>query len=111
MTILNADLIPCRHSHGESDESQDEANTSSKIYLVGLCTGMLPAAAMAVSNSTSQLLKIAPEIVCVSLRLGLEASRRSAQIEKSCESWATIVPGMAPQAQQEALDNFHQTYV
>ena len=72
---------------------------------------MLPAAAMAVSNTTSQLLSLAPEIVRVSLRLGLEAGRRSDQIEKSRESWATIVPGIAPFEQQEALDQFHQTHV
>ena len=66
---------------------------------------------MAVSNTNSQLLCLAPEIVRVSLRLGLEASRRSDQIEKSRENWAVIVPGMAPREQQEALDQFHQVHV
>lgn len=72
---------------------------------------MLPAAATAASSTSSQLLNLAPEIVRVSLRLGLEASRRSRQIEKSRESWATVVPGIAPFEQQEALDQFHQTHV
>ena len=72
---------------------------------------MLPAAATAASSTSSQLLHLAPEIVRVSLRLGLEASRRSGQIEKSRESWATVVPGIAPFEQQEALDQFHQTHV
>lgn len=69
---------------------------------------MLPAAAMAVATSTSQLLELAPEIVRVSLRLGMEASRRSAQIESSSESWATVVSGIAPQEQQRILDEFHK---
>ena len=103
-------LFP-RCSQGEINDSIFEANFSSKTYLVGLCTGMLPAAAMAVSKTTTQLLDLAPEIVRVSLRLGLEASRRSDQIEKSRESWATIVSGVAPFEQQEALDHFHQTHV
>ena len=85
--------------------------SSSKTYLLGLCTGMLPAAALAVSTSTSQLLDLAPEIVRVSLRLGLAASRRSAQVERSCESWATVVPHVAPQEQQEILDQFHREHV
>ncbi|KAL2056771.1 hypothetical protein ABVK25_003166 [Lepraria finkii] len=95
---------------GENDDSTFEANPSSTTYLVGLCTGMLPAVATAASSTSSQLLHLAPEIVRVSLRLGLEASRRSGQIEKSRESWATVVPGIAPFEQQEALDQFHQTH-
>ena len=72
---------------------------------------MLPAAAMAVTTSTSQLLRLAPDIVRLALRLGLEARRRSAQIESSSESWATVVPGVSPQEQQKALDSFHKENV
>lgn len=79
--------------------------------MVGLCTGMLPGAALAFASSTTQLLELAPEIVCVLLRLGLEASRRSAQIEKSYESWATVVPGLPLQEQREILHQFHYIHV
>ncbi|KAL9585668.1 MAG: hypothetical protein Q9203_004154 [Teloschistes exilis] len=68
---------------------------------------MLPVAALAVTTSTSQLLKLAPKIVRMALRLGLEVRRRSTQIERSNESWATIVPGLSPREQQKALDLFH----
>ena len=78
---------------------------------MGLCTGMLPAAALAVTTSTSQLLRQAPDIVRMALRLGLAARRRSTQVEKSRESWATVVPGMSPQEQQKALDTFHKDNV
>ena len=98
--------------------SQDENNTSifdvsssRRTYLVGLCTGMLPAAALAVSNSTSQLLKISPEIVRLSLRVGIKASRRSMQIEQCSDSWAIAIPGMTPQEQQVTLDQFHAEHV
>ncbi|KAL8925721.1 MAG: hypothetical protein Q9172_002112 [Xanthocarpia lactea] len=90
------------------DDSLFDTHPSSRTYLVGLCTGMLPAAAMAVTTSTSQLLRLAPDIVRLALRLGLEARRRSAQIESSSESWATVVPGVSPQEQQKALDSFHK---
>lgn len=76
-----------------------------------MCTGMLPVAALAVTTSTSQLLKLAPEIVRTALRLGLEVRRRSIQIERSNESWATIVPGLSPREQQKALDLFHIEHV
>ena len=72
---------------------------------------MLPAAALAASSSSNQLLRLAPEIVLVALRLGLEANRRSAQIEASHESWASVVPGIAPQEQQEALSQFNDKFV
>lgn len=72
---------------------------------------MLPAAALAAVSSTSQLLRLSPDIVCMALRLGLEARRRSVQIERTSESWATVVRGISPQEQQKALDQFHQENV
>ena len=72
---------------------------------------MLPAAALAFSSSGTQLLELAPKIVCVSLRLGLEAARRSAQIESSNESWAVVVPGIGLQEQREILLRFHHVHV
>lgn len=73
-----------------------------------MCTGMLPAAALAVSSTVGQLLDVSPNIVRLALRLGLSAWRRSAQIEKSTESWAAIVSGIPPTKQQEAIDAFHR---
>lgn len=81
------------------------------MYVLGLCTGLLSAAAAAASRSASDLLKIAPEIVCVSLRVALEAQHRSAQIEKSSESWAVVVAGIPAKEQQRALDEFHKSHV
>lgn len=78
---------------------------------MGLCTGMLPAAALASATTTTQLLELAPKIVRISLRLGQESSRRSAQIEISHESWATIVPGVPLQDQRDILHRFHQVCV
>ena len=98
-------------SREDNDESFIDFISSSTTYLVGLCTGMLPAAALAFSNSSTQLLELAPKIVCVSLRLGLEAARRSAQIESSNESWAVVVPGVGLQEQREILLRFHHVHV
>lgn len=72
---------------------------------------MLPAAALAVTTSTSQLLRQAPDIVRMALRLGFEVRRRSTQIENSQESWAAVVSGVSPQEQQKALDTFHKDNV
>lgn len=81
------------------------------MYVLGLCTGLLSAAAAAASRSVSDLLRIAPEIVCISLRVALEAQHRSAQLEKSSESWAVVVAGIPATEQQGAIDEFHKSHV
>ncbi|KAI9876882.1 MAG: hypothetical protein M1830_005404, partial [Pleopsidium flavum] len=81
--------------------------SSSDIILLGLCTGLLPAAAAATTTSLSGLLKLAPDIVCVSLRVGLLASRRSTQLERSMESWAIMVSGVPASELQKVLQEFH----
>lgn len=81
------------------------------MYVLGLCTGLLPAAAAATAGSTGELLELGPEILRVSLRLALEADHRSAQLEQSRESWAFAVPGIPATQVQEAIDTFHKNMV
>ncbi len=106
--VADSSLLRSRESNNIT--LYDPASTST-TYLVGLCTGLLPAAALASSKSITQLLELAPEIACISLRLGLEASRRSAQIEDSHESWATLLSRVSLQEQREVLRQFHDTHV
>ncbi|MCJ1479554.1 hypothetical protein MMC13_008240 [Lambiella insularis] len=96
------------NSHSENDPSILEANPSSEIHIIGLCTGLLPAAAAATARSTGELLRLAPSIICIALRLALEADLRSSQIEETTQSWAAIVPGVPVIEQQSALDEFHR---
>lgn len=79
--------------------------------MLGLCTGLLPAAAAVTAGSTGELLELGPEILRVSLRLALEADNRSAQLEQSRESWAFVVPGVSTAQVQETIDTFHKKMV
>lgn len=79
--------------------------------MLGLCTGLLPASAAATAGSTGELLELGPELLRISLRLALEADRRSAQLEKSRESWAFAVPGIPALEIQKAVENFHKNLV
>lgn len=79
--------------------------------MLGLCTGLLPAAAAATAGSMGELLELGPEILKVSLRLALEADHRSAQLEQSKESWAFVVPGVLTAQVQEAIDTFDKRMV
>lgn len=81
--------------------------SSSDIILLGPCTGLLPAAAAATTTSLSGLLKLPPDIVCVSLRVGLLASRRSTQLERSMESWAIMVSRVPASELQKVIQEFH----
>ena len=101
----------CHDDRGDQDDRNIFDTSPSQTYLVGLCTGMLPAAAFAATTTREQLLRLAPEIVRISLRLGIEASHRSSLIENSSESWATAITGITPSDQQGILDQFHREHV
>jgi hypothetical protein len=75
--------------------------------ILGFCTGLLPAAVAATVTSSAQFLKLAPEVVCISLRLAIGISRRSTEIELSSESWATAIMGISASEMKTILDEFH----
>ncbi|KAI9833795.1 MAG: hypothetical protein M1819_003530 [Sarea resinae] len=82
-------------------------SSSSEVYILGLCTGLLPSAAAASAKSGTDLLKLAPEILCIALRLALDTSHRSTDIEQSSESWAIAIGDLIPSKQQSVIDDFH----
>ena len=98
-------------SHAEHDANILDSTSDAEAHTLGLCTGLLSAVAAATARSTNELLKIAPEIVCISLRLALEADHRSAQLENSRKSWAVAVPGMSATDLQTQIEDFHQNNV
>ncbi|MCJ1313534.1 hypothetical protein MMC25_007213 [Agyrium rufum] len=92
----------------ESDSSVLE--TTSDVYMLGLCTGLIPAAAAATARSSAELLRLCPEILRVAIRLAYEADRRSAQLEISSHSWAVVVGELPAKQLQAALDEFHGSW-
>ncbi|OCK77458.1 PKS16 protein [Lepidopterella palustris CBS 459.81] len=84
--------------------------SSRRHYLIGLCTGLLPAAAVKASESITDFIQLATEIVCVSFRLALETRHRSMQIDPTLDSWAYVVRDVTPVNVQAALDEFHQAF-
>lgn len=96
------------HSQAEEDPSiLAEGPESSDRAILGLCTGLLPAAAASASRNVHHLTELAPEIVGVAIRLSLYAQRRSSQIEQSTGSWAVVVSGTSAEELQNAIDKFH----
>jgi hypothetical protein len=83
----------------------------SPVHALSLCTGLLPAAALAASRSTNELLRLGIEILHVLFRLALETTRRSRQIEEAPGCWAFVVAGTSSADQQAIIDEFHQAQV
>ncbi|KIW53821.1 hypothetical protein PV05_06233 [Exophiala xenobiotica] len=77
--------------------------------LVGLCTGLIAASAVASADSLTALLPLAVESVRIAFRAGAHVGRVAEQIEGDSKSgsWSTIVAADEKSA-QAALDAFHK---
>ena len=84
--------------------------------VVGLSTGLLAAAAVALSPTIPALMPLAVEAVLIAFRLGLHVQRTASNIEVSPvhdddSSWAYVVLGKTDSEVQKALEDFHQDKV
>ncbi|KAI1178437.1 hypothetical protein F4777DRAFT_96275 [Nemania sp. FL0916] len=77
--------------------------------IVGICTGNLAALTAAVALSDGDILRLGPIIIPISLRLGVEVSRRSHVIEASPQSWSVGVSGVAIETIKDELRRFNES--
>ncbi len=82
---------------------------------MGLSTGLLAAAAVALSPAVPALIPLAVEVVLIAFRLGLHIEKTATNLESSqkseCASWSYVVPGKTEPEAQAALDLFHHEKV
>ncbi|EKG09635.1 Beta-ketoacyl synthase [Macrophomina phaseolina MS6] len=86
-------------------------STEDPVEVIGFCTGLLPAAAVLAARDTSDLLRLAPEIIRVTFRLAYEIWRRMKLVDDPYASWTETYIGLAPDRAQAILDEFHQSQV
>ena len=84
--------------------------------VVGLSTGLLAAAVVALSPTIPALMPLAVEAVLIAFRLGLQVKTTASNIElppahNGDSSWSYVVPGKTQPEAQNALDDFHQDKV
>lgn len=84
--------------------------------VVGLSTGLLAAAVVALSPTIPALMPLAVEAVLIAFRLGLQVKTTASNIELSPahdgdSSWSYVIPGKTQPEAQNALDDFHQDKV
>jgi hypothetical protein len=78
---------------------------------LGLCTGLLPAAALTGSKNISDLISISVETIAICFRLALELYRRTRRIEDVPGHWAYTVLGVSAQELDTILEDFHRSKV
>ncbi|KAJ2977077.1 hypothetical protein NUW58_g7919 [Xylaria curta] len=90
-------------------ERNGEAWLQKTNTVVGVCTGNLAALAAVVACSDGDILRLGPTMIPISLRLGIEVSRRSYAIEASSEPWSVGVAGVALQTVKDELRQFNSS--
>ena len=91
-------------------------NAGSKTCVVGLSTGLLAAAVVALSPTIPALMPLAVEAVLIAFRLGLHVKNTASNIETSSahddgSSWSCVLTGTTQPEAQQALDEFHRDKV
>lgn len=86
-------------------------SADSTLHLLGLCTGLFPAAAAMVSKSISDFFKLGLEIVAMSVRLGYELWARSRMVDETSGSWAYSIVGATAPEVEATLKSFHDAQV
>ena len=85
-------------------------SSSSKPRLLGLCTGLIAASAIASASTLSALLPLAVETVRLSFRLGAHVGKIAAQLDQATstqETWSMIIPNIDRASTDEILAQFH----
>lgn len=79
-------------------EATSHSYPSPDTVYVGLCTGLLSAAAIAISKSLTHLVTTAVNVVRICFRVGLVARRRALQLEAengTSDSWSILVMNLS----------------
>lgn len=82
--------------------------------IVGLCTGILSAAAVSCCNSLVALIPLAIEAVRLAFRLGAQVGYKADGLEQTKgrqKSWSTIVTGLESSVITAEIDAFNQARV
>lgn len=96
------------------EKEYGDLTSPSETCLVGLCTGLFAAAAIASSRSVSQLIPIAIQVVLMAFRAGLHVAAVAESLNnssKSTESWTYIIPAAQESEVSSILYKFHKENV
>ncbi|KAI0024609.1 hypothetical protein F4780DRAFT_775556 [Xylariomycetidae sp. FL0641] len=104
--LLTASQIGSLILHLESEPRALELSAEQPV-LLGICTGLLAAAAASCCRNLTELLWLADEVVELAFRIGAEAARRASYVEASTASWAVLASGVDAGDAEEAIERFN----
>ena len=87
---------------------------SSRTVTVGLCTGLLAAAAVASAPALPALIPLGVEVVLIAFRTGLCVRTAARSLELSSDgasSWSHVVTGINDKEALDILASFHRAKV
>lgn len=101
-------------SSSHAEKNWEDVTGHDRTHLVGLCSGLFAASAIACTPSLSTLVPVAVQVVLMAFRTGFYvaalAERLSPSSEKS-ESWTYIFPNMKEDEAEATLAEFHSSNV
>lgn len=106
-------FLPYSNRFSHFEDASREYPGSSAVRAVGICTGLIAAAAIASARSLSELLPVALEATKLSFRIGnlAASSGRDLTTDDANGSWSTIVTGISSREAQAALDHYYAGHV
>ena len=111
MSIPNSIEPPNLYRYVNHGQGHFESNSC----IVGISTGLLAAAAVALAPAVSLLLPLAVNVVLIAFRIGVCIDRVAYNLEDSTghegDSWSYVLPGKTEDEAQAALDEFHHERV
>ncbi|EMR86678.1 putative polyketide synthase protein [Botrytis cinerea BcDW1] len=96
------------------EKEHGDSTIPSETCLVGLCTGLFAAAAIASSPSISQLIPIAVQVMLMSFRTGAYVAALANRLDSRPElpeSWTYVVPAAQENEVNSILGDFHKENV
>jgi hypothetical protein len=101
-------------AQSRAEKMHDDSTRASETCLIGLCTGLFAATAIASSPSLSGLVPIAVQMVLMAFRTGAYVAAMAERLHKassSSSSWTYVLPGINEVAASSIISNFHKTNV
>ena len=105
-------LIDCASSRTE--KVHEDATKPEETCLVGLCTGLFAAAAIASSPSLSALIPLAVQFALMAFRAGSHVAAMAERLHKdieSSETWTYVLPTISEEETTSIVDVFHKENV
>jgi hypothetical protein len=108
--LRRRDILISSTRYAEEDPSI-LGSTENPIYVLGFCTGEIPAAVAVAARNNTELYELSLETIHIIFRFARDCWRRTVLVDQRNESWATTLVGVTPGEVQTILDEFHRSQV